>query len=165
MEPDRGYGEYLQTKRQLAFSGVCRFLDLLAWVAHRWASGVSAPIGGLFRRGRTTQPRVFSPIGVWISPDYSEGTNSEVADTIFEKQVGIMFKNSCDEEKLCQVLKAYVEEWGPENVIVSVPRHWSEYSTSSLGRVRLEFATRDTVSIRVEYDFVRLNYDVQLQAA
>ncbi len=78
-------------------------------------------------------PRVFSPIGVWISPDYSEGTNSEVADTIFEKQVGIMFKNSCDEEKLCQVLKAYVEEWGPENVIVSVPRHWSEYSTSSLG--------------------------------
>ncbi len=83
----------------------------------------------------------------------------------FGKQVGIMFKNSCDEEKLCQVLKAYVEEWGPENVIVSVPRHWSEYSTSSLGRVRLEFATRDTVSIRVEYDFVRLNYDVQLQAA
>jgi hypothetical protein len=92
-------------------------------------------------------------------------SNSEVADTLFQKQVGIMFKNTCDEEKLCQVLKAYVEEWGPENVIVSVPRHWSEYSTSSLGRVRLEFATRDTVSIRVEYDFVRLNYDVQLQAA
>jgi hypothetical protein len=76
-----------------------------------------------------------------------------------------MFKNPRDEEKLCQVLKAYVEEWGPENVIVSVPEHWSDYSTNSLGRVRLEFKTEDTVSIRVEYDFVRLKYDVQLQAA
>jgi hypothetical protein len=76
-----------------------------------------------------------------------------------------MFKNPRDEEKLCQVLKAYVEEWGPENVIVSVPEHWSDYSSNSLGRVRLEFATEDTVSIRVEYDFVRLKYDVQLQAA
>jgi hypothetical protein len=76
-----------------------------------------------------------------------------------------MFRNPADEEKLCQVLKAYVEEWGPENVIVSVPKHWEEYSTSNLGRVRLEFDTDSTVSIRVEYDFVRLNYDVQLQAA
>jgi hypothetical protein len=76
-----------------------------------------------------------------------------------------MFKNPRDEEKLCQVLKAYVEEWGPENVIVSVPEHWSDYSTNSLGRVRLEFATEDTVSIRVEYEFIRLKYDVQLQAA
>jgi hypothetical protein len=46
-----------------------------------------------------------------------------------------------------------------------VPQHWSEYSTNTLGRVRLEFATENTVSIRVEYDFVRLIYDVQLQAA
>lgn len=101
-------------------------------------------------------------------PDHRRKVSARTAKLptrFLEKQVGIMFKNSCDEEKLCQVLKAYVEEWGPENVIVSVPRHWSEYSTSSLGRVRLEFATRDTVSIRVEYDFVRLNFDVQLQAA
>ncbi|HEY9755455.1 MAG TPA: hypothetical protein V6C97_09860 [Oculatellaceae cyanobacterium] len=76
-----------------------------------------------------------------------------------------MFQDARDEDRLCQVLKAYVEEWGPENVIVSVPQHWSEYSTSTLGRVRLEFSTENTVSIRVEYDFVRLIYDVQLQAA
>ncbi len=76
-----------------------------------------------------------------------------------------MFQNPKDEERLCQVLKAYVEEWGPENVIVSVPEHWNEYSNNNLGKVRLEFATENTVSIRVEYDFVRLNYDVQLQAA
>jgi hypothetical protein len=76
-----------------------------------------------------------------------------------------MFKNPQDEERLCQVLKAYVEEWGPEYVIVSVPRHWKEYSSSNLGRVRLEFVTDHTVSIRVEYDYVQLNYAVQLQAA
>ena len=76
-----------------------------------------------------------------------------------------MFTHPRDEEKLCQILKAYVEEWGPENVIVSVPEHRSEYSASNLGRVRLEFATENTVSIRVEYDFVRLSYNVELVAA
>jgi hypothetical protein len=76
-----------------------------------------------------------------------------------------MFKDPHDEEKLCQILKAYVEEWGPENVVVSVPNHWKEYSGTSLGRVKLEFCTHSTVSIRVEYETVRINYDVQLQAA
>lgn len=76
-----------------------------------------------------------------------------------------IFKNPQDEEKLCQVLKAFVEEWGPENVVVSVPRHWQDYSTGNLGRVRLEFGTTNTVSVRVEYEIVRLAYDVQLQAA
>jgi hypothetical protein len=74
-----------------------------------------------------------------------------------------MFQDPQDEEKLCQVLKAYVEEWGPENVVVSVPMHWREYSGNTLGRVRLEFTTKRSVCIRVEYECVRLNYDVQLQ--
>lgn len=76
-----------------------------------------------------------------------------------------MFQDPRDEERLCQVLKAYVEEWGPENVIVSVPSHWRDYGGSSLGRVRLEFSTSDRVSIRVEYEKVRIIYDVQLQVA
>jgi hypothetical protein len=91
--------------------------------------------------------------------------SSESPSAIYRVLAMNMFKNPTDEERLCQVLKAYVEEWGPENVIVSVPEHWSDYTTSSLGRVRLEFSTADTVSIRVEYDFVRVKYDVQLQAA
>lgn len=74
-----------------------------------------------------------------------------------------MFQDPSHEEKLCQVLKAYVEEWGPESVIVCVPKHWKEYGGNNLGRVRLEFTTCDTVSIRVEYESVRINYDVQLQ--
>jgi hypothetical protein len=76
-----------------------------------------------------------------------------------------MFSNPTDEERLCQVLKAYVEEWGPENVIVSVPRHWRSYSNNSLGRVRLEFSTNDIVSIKAECGPAKVHYDVQLQAA
>jgi hypothetical protein len=76
-----------------------------------------------------------------------------------------MFQDPRDEDKLCQVLKAYVEEWGPEHVVVSVPIHWSQYSGNTLGRVRLEFSTESTVSIRVEYEMVRLNYDVRLAVA
>lgn len=76
-----------------------------------------------------------------------------------------MFKDPHDEERLCQVLKTYVEEWGPENVIVAVPEQWREYNTSNLGQVRLEFGDQACVSIRVEYESqCRLNYNVQLQA-
>jgi hypothetical protein len=73
-----------------------------------------------------------------------------------------MFQDPKDEDRLCQVLKAYVEEWGPEHVVVSVPEHWSSYSGNTLGRVRLEFTTERSVCIRVEYDRVRLHYGVQL---
>ena len=77
-----------------------------------------------------------------------------------------MFTNPEDEERLCQVLRTFVEEWGPENVIVAVPEEWRQYNTSSLGQVRLEFSTRSCVSVRVEYDDIcRVNYNVRLHAA
>jgi hypothetical protein len=77
-----------------------------------------------------------------------------------------IFRNPTDEDRLCHILKAYVEEWGPQHVIVSVPGKWSNYNTDSLGLVRLEFSTADTVSIRVEYEKqVKLSYAIQLQAA
>ncbi len=77
-----------------------------------------------------------------------------------------IFKNPTDEDRLCQILKAYVEEWGPQHVVVSVPHKWSNYNTDNLGLVKLEFSTSDTVSIRVEYDkAVQLSYAIQLQAA
>jgi hypothetical protein len=77
-----------------------------------------------------------------------------------------MFENPSDEDRICEILKAYVEEWGPEHVIVSVPQHWQEeYGTHKLGRVALEFATENSISISVEYDFVRVIYGMQLKAA
>ena len=76
-----------------------------------------------------------------------------------------MFNDPQDEERLCQILRTYVEEWGAENVIVAVPEEWREYNTASLGQVRLEYGTNTSVSVRVEYESMRrLNYNVQLQA-
>ena len=45
-----------------------------------------------------------------------------------------IFADPADEDRLCHALKAYVEEWGPENVVVSVPKHWQNYSPTWLGK-------------------------------
>jgi len=76
-----------------------------------------------------------------------------------------MFVDPTDEETLCQTLKAYVEEWGPDAVTVKVPAHWKDYGASSLGRVRLEYSTRNTVEIRVDYDSIRLEYSKRIKTA
>jgi hypothetical protein len=117
------------------------------------------------RNGKNTKSVGILRIYLMAAKLYSYGMEGRDAGINLEVDQMSMFQDPRDEDKLCQVLKAYVEEWGPENVIVSVPEHWSEYSTSTLGRVRLEFSTENTVSIRVEYETVRLIYDVQLQAA
>jgi hypothetical protein len=74
-----------------------------------------------------------------------------------------MFRDPHDEERVCQVLKAYVEEFGPEHVVVALPKAWQnpEYS---LGPTRLEFTTASTIDVRVEYGPVLLNYQVELAA-
>jgi len=75
-----------------------------------------------------------------------------------------MFYNDDDEDRLCEVLKAYVEEWGAENVVVSVPAHWSEHSASTLGRVLLKFETDNVVAITAGYAF-SCHFEVKLKAA
>lgn len=75
------------------------------------------------------------------------------------------FRDPKDEERLCQVLKAYVEEWGAEYVVVSVPKEWRQYSTGALGLVRLEFTIERSICISVHYEFVRIDYFVQLRSA
>ena len=74
-----------------------------------------------------------------------------------------MFEYPGEEDRLCQVLKAYVQEWGPEHVIVSVPAHWDGYMGHSLGRVRLEFSTTNLISIEVVCGVARVRYDAQLK--
>lgn len=57
-----------------------------------------------------------------------------------------MFKDPKDEEKVCQVLKSYVEECGPEAVTVKLPAKW--YSPEyTLGPTHLEFTTVDSIEI------------------
>jgi hypothetical protein len=66
----------------------------------------------------------------------------------------MLFQKPDDEEKLCQVLKAFVEEWGPESVTVAVPKQWQEHASSGLGRVSLECTTERSIHIRVVYEAI-----------
>lgn len=75
-----------------------------------------------------------------------------------------MFQNPLDQEKICQVLKAYMEEWGTENVVVSLPRQWRQYGSENVAGVRFEFSTENRISIRAEYnenEAVRYDYDLR----
>jgi hypothetical protein len=74
-----------------------------------------------------------------------------------------LFEDPQDGDKLCQVLKAYVGEFGAENVIVVVPKSWSAYRLNNLGKVRLQFTTENTVSIRVECGLIKISYCIQLR--
>jgi hypothetical protein len=77
-----------------------------------------------------------------------------------------MFRNPTDEETICHILKAYMEEWGTENVIVSLPKHWRRYGTDNVAGVRFEFSTEDTITIRAEFDNqVSVRYDYDLKVA
>ena len=76
-----------------------------------------------------------------------------------------IFQNPQDETKFCHVLRAYVGEFGPENFVVSVPRDWKDYKLGDLGIVRLEFATSNSVSVRVEWDRVRIIFIAPLRAS
>ena len=77
-----------------------------------------------------------------------------------------MFQNPVDQDKICQVLKAFMEEWGTENVIVSLPKDWRPYGTDNVAGVRFEFDTDNMISIRAEYNnSVSVRYDYELTAA
>ena len=75
-----------------------------------------------------------------------------------------LFYNADDEDKLCQVLKAYVEEWGPEHVTIAVPGSWRDWASDRLGRVRCEYTTINSIAIRVAYSDIRLVYEVQMRS-
>jgi hypothetical protein len=76
-----------------------------------------------------------------------------------------VFQDPSDEDKLCEALKAFVAEWGAEHVIISVPKSWSEYfgTLDTLGGVKLNFVTENSISVRVDNDRVMWSYDAQLR--
>jgi len=74
-----------------------------------------------------------------------------------------IFQDPNDENRLCQVLKAYVEEWGPQNVIVLLPASWRRHAPHDLGKVRLKFIERQAISIQVSITSDGPKYEVQLK--
>jgi hypothetical protein len=89
--------------------------------------------------------------------------NSKVETVPWDGRMSI-YRDPHDEQNLCAVLKAFVEEWGQERITVSIPRSWSYFKNRSLGKVRLEFIDENCVSIRVDYDYGRVVYSVILAA-
>jgi hypothetical protein len=55
-----------------------------------------------------------------------------------------------DEKLILLIIRTLVEEWGPDKVIISVPRRWSEHIQAGyLGTVRLSFdEDRDHITVR-----------------
>jgi hypothetical protein len=68
------------------------------------------------------------------------------------------FQNPADEETLVKVFRAFVQEWGPENVTVLVPRHWESFAPTFRGKLRIDFGDDSGVSVRVVYGKVRITY-------
>jgi hypothetical protein len=105
-----------------------------------------------------------SPLAHTLKAEHSPAREVSHARREEEEKGGTaMFRDSRDEEKICQVLKAYVEEFGPENVIVALPKAWNT-PDYSLGPTRLEFTTEGTIDVRVEYGQVQLSYQIELAA-
>ena len=79
-----------------------------------------------------------------------------------------IFFDPNDENRLCQVLRAYVEEWGPDRVVISVPKKWAGIrSNGHLGNVQLRYETEQSVTIHVEQidGSIPVCYTVDLQTA
>ena len=73
-----------------------------------------------------------------------------------------IFRNPNDEEKLCQALRAFVQEWGAELVIVSLPRSWRSVGPCALGRVRVEINTSHFITIHAGYEHVEAKFEIEL---
>lgn len=64
-----------------------------------------------------------------------------------------LFREDGDEERLCQMLKIYVEEYGKENVVVTFPKGWETTSSQHpLGVKRMEFTNKNSIDIKAEFN-------------
>jgi hypothetical protein len=72
-----------------------------------------------------------------------------------------MFQNANDEERICQELEAYVQEFGAENVVVALPKTWHN-PNYSLSPARLEFTTDSTIEVRVNCKSARRSCKAEL---
>jgi hypothetical protein len=85
---------------------------------------------------------------------------------LLSQRLDPVFLNPQDEEKICSILKAFLEEWGTENIVVALPREWAAYGTENVAGVRFEFSTDNKISIRAQYDeSVSAHYEYELTQA
>jgi hypothetical protein len=75
-----------------------------------------------------------------------------------------IFHNPKDEDRLCGVLRAFVEEWGPDNVSVHVPKTWIDKNYHVWDcAVKLFYDTVNSVSIIVKRENLDLvKFEIEL---
>ena len=86
------------------------------------------------------------------------------------------FMTGEQEKLLFQVVRAYVGEWGPDHVIISVPQAWSPHaiepacheqgsagSECEPGLPKIEFSTEWSILVMAEHDLTRLEFRLDLQ--
>jgi len=75
-----------------------------------------------------------------------------------------MFLDPADEDRLCTILRAYVEEWGPEYVQIFVPCSWKDQMPARhFGLVPILYATENSIAIEVNYGDTRLRHETFLR--
>jgi len=94
-----------------------------------------------------------------------------MTDDRLRSEVGIMieyhdmswFVDPEQEDSFCKVLRAYIEEWGPENLRLLVPTDWRMYGPRTIGGVGVIYSTTNSIAIQVVYGFVRLKYEAHVR--
>lgn len=94
---------------------------------------------------------------------------SHVAERKFRKGMDkTMYHDPGDKEKIAAIFRAYIQEWGTENVIVSVPKDWEVQVGKFDSSMRVEYTTAFRISIRAEAELkpgmiiqaMRYDYDL-----
>ena len=68
---------------------------------------------------------------------------------------------SIEQLNVCRVLRAWIEEWGTQNLVLALPASWRDLcTTEDFGGLQLEFCTDCTICVHIEYSAGRLNYEV-----
>ena len=73
-----------------------------------------------------------------------------------------MFIDPQDKLKLLHVLKAFVEEWGAENVVVMVPVRWSNFGPANLGPVAVKYEGDSKISIVAKCGESTVSYEQKI---
>lgn len=68
---------------------------------------------------------------------------------------------SIEQLNVCRVLRAWIEEWGVQNVVLALPASWQDFcTTEDFCGMQLEFCTDSTICVHIEHSGGRLNYEV-----
>jgi hypothetical protein len=75
-----------------------------------------------------------------------------------------MFKNTADEQRILNALRAFVEEWGAANVRVILPEQWRAFGTSKESPVPVVYSERNSIQVIAGIGLSVVSCEVGLQS-